>query len=112
MRQKQINKNVDYLYNLQKDETVHQNHRVTWILSAQALLFTGLCALAHNTLIDIIEPLIIAMGLLLAISAIYSMSISELSIGHVLKCGMIMIRVMIMKKNAPILIEFRYLLNS
>ena len=83
MRQIQINKNVDYLYNLQKDETVHQNHRVTWILSAQALLFTGLCALAHNTLIDIIEPLIIAMGLLLAISAIYSMSISELSIGHV-----------------------------
>ena len=55
MRQKQINKNVDYLYNLQKDETVHQNHRVTWILSAQALLFTGLCALAHNTLIDIID---------------------------------------------------------
>ena len=58
MRQKQINKNVDYLYNLQKDETLHHNHRLTWILSAQALLFTGLGALAHHTLIDIIEPLV------------------------------------------------------
>ena len=39
MRQKQINKNVDYLYNLQKDETVHQNHRVTWILTHIAAVF-------------------------------------------------------------------------
>lgn len=83
MGQKQINKNVDYLYNLQKDETSHQNHRIIWILSAQALLFTALCALNHDELHDTIKPLIIIMGLLLAISAIYSISISELSIGHV-----------------------------
>lgn len=42
---KQINENVGYLYNLQKNETEHQDHRLMWILTTQALIFTGLCSL-------------------------------------------------------------------
>lgn len=52
-------------------------------MSAHALLFTGLCAIQYNDLKEVIIILILLMGLFLALSAIYSMCVSELSIGHV-----------------------------
>lgn len=88
MHQKWINKNVDYLYKLQINETEHQNHRLGWILAAQALIFTGLCALLagnlgsmYELLCCMIVPLIVVIGVLLSISGIYSVIISETSIG-------------------------------
>ena len=90
MHQKWINKNVDYLYKLQINETEHQSHRLGWILAAQALIFTGLCALLagnlgsmYELLCCMIVPLIVIIGVLLSISGIYSVIISESSIGTV-----------------------------
>lgn len=90
MLQKWINKNVAYLYKLQINETEHQNHRLGWILAAQALIFTGLCALLagklgsmYELLCCMIVPLIVVIGVLLSISGIYSVIISETSIGTV-----------------------------
>ena len=90
MHQKKINKNVDYFYNLQINETEHQNHRLGWILAAQALIFTSLCALLAGNIGSgcdfqccAIVPLIIIIGVLLSISGIYSVVISETSIGRV-----------------------------
>lgn len=90
MHQKWINKNVDYLYKLQINETEHQNHRLGWILAAQALIFTSLCALLAGNLGSncnfkccVIVPLIVIIGVLLSISGIYSVIISETSIGIV-----------------------------
>lgn len=86
MMRKQINDNVDYLYNLQKDETEHQDHRSMWILTAQALIFTGLCALLPQNgerLHTYIIILLILVGVLLSISGIYSMLISKTAIGTV-----------------------------
>ena len=90
MHQKWINKNVDYLYKLQINETEHQNHRLGWILAAQALIFTGLCALLAGSFGSecdfqccVIVPLIVVIGVLLSISGIYSVAISETSIGRV-----------------------------
>lgn len=90
MHQKLINKNVDYLYKLQINETEHQNHRLGWILAAQALIFTGLCALlagnfgsAYKFYSSVIVPLIVVIGVLLSISGVYSVVISETAIGMV-----------------------------
>lgn len=90
MHQKWINKNVDYFYKLQINETEHQNHRLGWILAAQALIFTGLCSLlavnygsVNGFLFCVIVPLIVVIGVLLSISGIYSVIISETSIGTV-----------------------------
>lgn len=90
MNQKRINKNVDYLYKLQINETEHQNHRLGWILAAQALIFTSLCALlagnfgkACDFQCCVLIPLIVVIGVLLSISGIYSIVISETSIGMV-----------------------------
>lgn len=90
MNQKRINKNVDYLYKLQINETEHQNHRLGWILAAQALIFTSLCALLAGNFGNacdfqccVIVPLIVVIGVLLSISGIYSVAISETSIGIV-----------------------------
>ena len=85
MAVKEINENVDYLYKLQKDETEHQNHRLMWILTAQALIFAALCTLLSNesdeyNLIFVIINLILVGGLI-SISGIYSMLISQTSIG-------------------------------
>lgn len=82
---KQVNENVDYLYTLQKDETEHQDHRLMWILTAQALIFTGLCSLfskdeTHK--FDVIF-LFILVGVLISISGLYSMLISRTAIGTV-----------------------------
>ncbi len=83
---KQINKNVDYLYGLQKDETEHQDHRLMWILTAQALIFTGLCSLFSKTCHieeSCIVILVILAGISISISGIYSMLISRTAIGTV-----------------------------
>ena len=90
MQQKWVNKNVDYLYKLQINETEHQNHRLGWIIAAQALIFTGLCALvagnygsACKFYSGAVIPLIVVIGVLLSISGIYSVVISETAIGMV-----------------------------
>ena len=90
MQQKWVNKNVDYLYKLQINETEHQNHRLGWIIAAQALIFTGLCALLDGNFgseckfySSVIIPLIVVIGVLLSISGIYSVVISETAIGMV-----------------------------
>lgn len=39
----------DYLYNLQINETEHQNHRMSWALVIQAAMFIGVCtSLIHS----------------------------------------------------------------
>lgn len=83
MNQNLINQNMDYLYKLQKDETTHQSNRLMWMLSAHALLFAGLCAISFRGLHDVVLLVCLLMGVLLGLSAIYSLGISELSIGHV-----------------------------
>lgn len=83
---KPINDNIDYLYKLQKDETEHQNHRLMWILTAQALIFTGLCSLLPRycgALCAHVIPLLILVGVSLSISGLYSTLISKTAIGTV-----------------------------
>ena len=81
MLQKWIHKNVDYLYQLQINETEHQHHRLGWIIAAQALIFTGLCTLLTakfggecDFYSGVIVPLIIIIGVLLSISGIITTS--------------------------------------
>lgn len=87
MAVKEINENIDYLYKLQKDETEHQNHRLMWILTAQALIFAALCTLLSNECIkynlNFVITNLILVGVLISISGIYSMLISQTSIGVV-----------------------------
>lgn len=81
-----VNKNVDHLYSLQKDETEHQDHRLMWILTAQALIFTALCTILSNygeVNEDCVILLIITIGVLISISGIYSMLVSRTAIGTV-----------------------------
>ncbi len=88
MCQKLINRNVDYLYNLQIGETEHQHHRLSWILAAQSIIFVGLCTLLsapHNTYVVQLIWLLAAIGVSLSISGIYSVLVGELSIGTVLE---------------------------
>lgn len=82
--QTKINENVDYLYNNQVDETAHQNHRITWIIAAQTLLFTGFCSIIDDGSQNIIA-LLISVGVCLSISGIYSMLVGELSLGIILE---------------------------
>lgn len=85
--QRKINHDVDYLYQLNVHETEHQNHRLMWILTAQALLFAGLCTLASvcEEYIDacLLLVLLVVMAVLLSISSIYSVIISEVAIGSI-----------------------------
>ncbi len=81
MSQYRINKNVDYLYGLHIKETEHQNHRLSWILAAQALIFTGLCTLltiVKGTDIVMIA-IVVLIGILLSISGVYSVIVGEAS---------------------------------
>ncbi len=83
-----INKNVDYLYKLHKDETEHQNHRLMWILTAQALIFTALCTLLpkYDTAIclnPVIVTILTLVGILISISGLYSLLVSKTAIGTV-----------------------------
>ena len=83
-----INRNIDYLNELQRHETAHQNNRMMWILTVLGILFA---VLTQMDLIDKNECLkeavlcIIIVGLLLSVSGIYSISVSEVSIGRLLK---------------------------
>lgn len=87
MAVKEINDNVDYLYKLQKDETEHQNHRLMWTLTAQALIFAALCTLLPKEKFgsdyNFVIINLILVGILISISGIYSMLISKTSIGVV-----------------------------
>lgn len=92
MNQKQVNRNIDYLYRLQINETEHQNHRLGWILTAQALIFAGLCAILTQVsselkdyLYETIITLFLIIGVLLSISGVYSIIISRVSIGTTTK---------------------------
>ena len=83
-----INRNIDYLNEQQRHETAHQNNRMMWILTVLGILFA---VLTQMDLIDKNECLqdavlcIIIVGLLLSVSGIYSISVSEVSIGRLLK---------------------------
>lgn len=83
-----INRNIDYLNEQQRHETAHQNNRMMWILTVQGILFA---VLTQMDLIDKNECLkeavlcIIIVGLLLSVFGIYSISVSEVSIGRLLK---------------------------
>ena len=85
MMRNNINDNVDYLYQLQKDETAHQDHRLMWILTAQALIFTGLCSLLPKCkmLNDYVLILLILVGVFISVSGLYSVLISKTAIGTV-----------------------------
>lgn len=85
MSQGNINKNVDYFNKSQKDETEHQNHRLSWILAAQSIFFVAFCTLISDCCLfdQTIIPLIITVGTLLSVSGIYSIIISETSIGTI-----------------------------
>ena len=90
MIQKQINRNVDYLYKLQIGETEHQHHRLSWILAAQSIMFASLsvlisCEKSGGLVTDALIALFIAVGVSLSISGIYSILVGELSIGTVLE---------------------------
>lgn len=85
MFQGAINKEIDYLNKLQKDETEHQNHRLSWILAAQSILFVGICTLVSkcSSFEEVIVPLIILIGVLLSVSGVFSIIISDTSVGTV-----------------------------
>jgi len=87
MCQELINRNVDYLYRLQIEETEHQHHRLSWILAAQSIIFVGLCTLLPkcNTYVVHLIWLLAAIGVSLSISGIYSVLVGQLSIGTVLE---------------------------
>lgn len=95
LTQKHFNEVADYYYKLQRDETNHQSNRMNWIIAAQALVFTGICALVPNKTIisngiltersdNVLLWLLIIVGVLTSISAVYSLSVSEISIGSIL----------------------------
>ncbi len=83
--QESINRNVDYLNEQQRHETSHQNNRMTWILAVQGIFFAALTQLdGMEDMQNIILYIVLCAGVLLSISGIYSISISEMSIGRVL----------------------------
>lgn len=85
LTQKDFNEVADYHYGLQRDETTHQSNRMMWSITAQALVFAGVCSLLkEQDKIPILLPLLLIVGSFLAISAVYSSLISEISIGNVL----------------------------
>lgn len=83
MCQEKINQNVDYLYRRQIDETEHQNHRLAWILAAQAIIFAALCSVLYCDLKECVRTVLIWVGILISISGIYSVLISQTAIGTV-----------------------------
>lgn len=93
LTQKDFNETADYYYGLQHDETAHQSNRMMWILAAQTIVFTGACTLIGSSkrfesiregLNDVLLTLLLIVGVLIALSAVYSSLISEMSIGGVL----------------------------
>ena len=83
-----INRNVDYLNEQQRHETSHQHNRMTWILAVQGILFAALTQLDmiknDERMCDVVLFIVLTAGVLLSVSGIYSISVSELSIGRVL----------------------------
>lgn len=95
MFQKLINRNVDYLYKLQINETEHQHHRLSWILAAQSIMFAGISVLLSDgsykmpdevkIIVGALISLIVAIGVSISISGIYSMLVGELCVGTILE---------------------------
>lgn len=84
MRQEMINHNVDSLYKWQIDETGHQNHRLGWILAAQTIIFAALSTILYvQKLKECVIIILILAGVLISISGIYSVLISQTAIGTV-----------------------------
>ena len=84
MKQDRVNQNVDNLYKWQIDETGHQNHRLAWILAAQTIIFAALCTvLCAENLKECVIVVLILVGILISISGIYSVLISQTAIGTV-----------------------------
>lgn len=84
MIQEKINLNVDSLYKWQIDETGHQNHRLAWILAAQTIIITALCTvLCAENLKECVIVVLLLVGILISVSGIYSVLISQTAIGTV-----------------------------
>lgn len=83
-----INRNVDYLNEQQRHETSHQNSRMMWILTVQGILFAALTQLdiikENEKMCEVVLFIVLTAGVLLSVSGIYSISVSELSVGRVL----------------------------
>ena len=76
---------MKFFYQMQKDETEHQNRRMLWGLSAQALVFAGLTQLYNNSIyFPYISEVTIAVlgmvGICVSISSVYSMIVGDMSI--------------------------------
>lgn len=86
--QEYVNKNVDYLNEQLRHETSHQNDRMMWILTVQSILFAALTQLdiikENEMMCKVVLYIVFSAGVLLSISGIYSISVSELSVGKVL----------------------------
>lgn len=86
--QENVNKNVDYLNEQLRHETNHQNNRMMWILTVQSILFAALTQLdiikENEKMCEVVLYIVFSAGVLLSISGIYSISVSELSVGRVL----------------------------
>lgn len=94
-KQYDYNSVADYYYKLQRDETSHQSNRMTWIIAAQALVFAGICTLAYSTTIlpnnipidqfcNMLICILVIVGVLTSISAVYSIFNSYFTIGSIL----------------------------
>lgn len=101
-KQKVINEDIDYLRSLQLEETKIQNNRMTWIITAQALVFAVLsqciddimpkicscCGLVKKDIpfdmSTVVICLMLFVGLAISISALYSMLVSKQTIGDVM----------------------------
>lgn len=91
LTQKDFNEVADYYYGLQRDETSYQSNRMMWIITAQALVFTGVSALLDSSkhlfiaeLEIILLCLLIIVGVFISFSAVYTYLISDISIGCII----------------------------
>lgn len=93
LTQKDFNSAADYYYRMQRDETTHQNSRMMWIITTQTLVFAGICTIidkveiVNNPILPVntvMFGLLLIIGCLTAISAVYSSLVSEISIGTTL----------------------------
>ena len=88
MKTETYNENIDFFYKMQKDETEHQNRRMLWGLTTQALLFAGFSQLTekayHNPqMTRILVFILMVVGICVSISAVYSMVVGDLSFSRI-----------------------------
>lgn len=83
------NKETDFRYRQQIDETNHQNHRMVWILAAQTLIFAALPLKYLNPdsakeITPCLLGIIVMVGCCISVSSVYSMMVGEFAIGYIL----------------------------